>query len=122
MDYIFPQGHCPQHGPLLSVNGVPRCVRCDANEANKGRVALVNTLPDPGEGINSVGAVVGPVSSAVAVMQKQAVKATSTSISYESGLQDILSILAGIPMPSSMKRYKLLMSVKQKIETALLED
>lgn len=111
-DGIYPMGACPKHGPLLSVNGKAQCIPCVA-DANKPALVLVNGAEDPG----------------AEFFQKGAGKAQHTALpqtlaaqpSYDEGLQEILGILSRIPMPASMKQYKLLMSVKQKIESALQE-
>lgn len=117
----FPLGVCPTHGPKLSVNGVPTCIKCQADEANKDRVLVINDAQDPGAVFFEKGVTNVPKPSSVAVLQKPVAKTVLPGIGYETGLQQILGILAVIPMPSSMKQYKLLMSVKQKIESALQE-
>jgi|WetSurMetagenome_2_1015567.scaffolds.fasta_scaffold1614589_1 hypothetical protein len=117
----FPLGICEKHGPKLTVNGVPKCIRCEADIANAGRVLVVNDVKDPGvEAFNEKGQVI-KAAQTIDHTVKQTVKSTGTQYTLESGLNEILSILSVIPMPSSMKQYKLLMSVKQKIESALQE-
>lgn len=120
----FPLGTCPTHGPKLAVNGVPTCIRCKAQEDNAGRVMLVSKVEDPGEeyfkGGKAQALAIGSGGKVVAVQPKLR-ETTPASYTLETGLQEILSILAVIPMPTSMKQYKLLMSVKQKIESALQE-
>ncbi len=121
-DVTFPQGICPQHGPLLSVNGEVKCIKCEAIETNKGRVSVVNTTPDPKGALSIDGKIVKGIKVGTdTVLTKTDVKAVQIPYTLESGLKEILSILSYIPMPKSMKQYKLLMAVKQKIEAALLE-
>jgi hypothetical protein len=118
----FPLGMCPTHGPKLAVNGVPTCIKCQADEANKDRVLVVNEGKDPGpDAFGSNGQLLKAGTPPSDRIMKPVVKVVGTPHTYEGGLQEILTILSCIPMPSSMKQYKLLMSVKQKIESALQE-
>ena len=119
----YPLGICQIHGPKLAVNGVPTCIKCQAKQDNADRVLVVSTTEDPGEEYFNGGKAVPQVAQeGVKVAAKvQTLKGQSHAHTLESGLQEILSILAVIPMPSSMKQYKLLMAVKQKIESALQE-
>jgi hypothetical protein len=114
----YPLGMCESHGPKLAVNGVPTCIKCKAKEDNANRVMVVSKVQDPGEEYFKS----GKVNPQVAVAQsKVAVVTQSAGYTLESGLQEILNVLAQIPMPSSMKQYKLLLHVKQKIEAAIQE-
>jgi hypothetical protein len=118
----FPLGVCEKHGPKLTVNGVPKCIKCEADITNAGRVLVVNDVQDPGpEAFNSSGHVIKSGVPPIDKIVKPIVKSIGTTHTLESGLTEILSILSSIPMPTSMKQYKLLMSVKQKIESALQE-
>lgn len=115
----YPLGVCATHGPKLAVNGVPVCIKCKAKEDNADRVMVVSSVQDPGEDYFKS----GKVNPQVVAAQPKAVvsQAKTTGYTLESGLQEILNVLAQIPMPSSMKQYKLLLHVKQKIESAIQE-
>jgi len=115
----YPLGVCELHGPKLSVNGVTTCIKCKAKEDNANRVMIVSKVEDPGEEYFKSGK--ANPQAKVEVFQTKARETSPASYTLETGLQEILSILAIIPMPTSMKQYKLLMSVKQKIESALQE-
>lgn len=124
----YPLGICQVHGPKLAVNGVPTCIRCKANEDNAGRVMVINKLEDPGEEFfkggkaNIQSGTVGVPQDAKMAAPQMAIRQTRPAVyTLESGLQEILDILTYIPMPSSMKQYKLLLSIKQKIEQAQQE-
>lgn len=119
----YPLGICQLHGPKLAVNGIPTCIKCQAKEDNANRVLVVSKVEDPGEDYFKNGKVNPQMAQpGVADMAKKAIpqpqlqQTNQVAYSFEAGLQDILNILAHIPMPSSMKQYKLLLSIKQKIE------
>lgn len=120
-EMTFPLGVCPTHGPKLAVNGVPTCIKCKAKEDNAGRVLQMVQVEDPGEAYFKGQGLVGKAEAPKPVVSTKTTQETSAVYDMQTGLQDILNILARIPMPTSMKQYKLLMNVKQKIETALQE-
>lgn len=118
----YPLGVCQVHGPKLAVNGIPTCIKCKAKEDNAGRVLVINKVEDPGEDyfkngkVNPQVIVADPQKGATSQMT---IRQTRPAVfTLESGLQEILDILTVIPMPTSMKQYKLLLSIKQKIQQA----
>lgn len=117
----YPLGVCQLHGPKLSVNGVTTCIKCKAKEDNANRVMLVSKVEDPGEDYFKGGKANPQAEAKVVAFQPKSRETSPANYTLETGLQEILSILSIIPMPSSMKQYKLLMTVKQKIESALQE-
>jgi hypothetical protein len=123
----YPLGVCANHGPKLAVNGVPTCIKCKAKEDNAGRVMVINKVEDPGEDyfkngkVNPQVAQEGVGLAKLAAPQMQIRQTRPAVYTLQSGLQEILDILTYIPMPSSMKQYKLLLSIKQKIEQAQQE-
>ena len=124
----YPLGVCATHGPKLAVNGIPTCIKCKAKEDNVGRVMRIQNMPDPGEEYFKGGKVApqaipeGRVSEAKMAAPQIAIRQTRPAVyTLESGLQEILDILTYIPMPSSMKQYKLLLSIKEKIQAAQQE-
>ena len=106
----YPMGVCSKHGPLLSVNGKAQCIPCVA-DANRPKEILINDVEDPG----------AEKLAELARKSTAKVQAPSSVYDMQAGLQDILNTLSRIPMPTSMKQYKLLMKVKQLIESALQE-
>lgn len=116
----YPLGVCPQHGPKLAVNGTPTCIKCKAKEDNANRTLVVSTVEDPGEAYFNKGGAGAPA--AAKSVESKAKALPEHSMTMSEGLNEILGILSRIPMPSSMKQYKLLMNVKQKIESALQEE
>lgn len=120
----YPLGVCQIHGPKLAVNGIPTCIKCKAKEDNAGRVMRIQNMPDPGEEYfkggkaNPQAAQEGAKVAAPQIAIRQTRPAVYT---LESGLQEILDILTYIPMPSSMKQYKLLLGIKEKIQQAQQE-
>lgn len=120
----YPLGVCHIHGPKLAVNGIPTCIKCKANEDNAGRVMVIQKVEDPGEAyFNKDKTLVQDGTAAgVAKMAVPQIRQTRPAVyTLESGLQEILDILTYIPMPSSMKQYKLLSGIRQKIEQAQQE-
>lgn len=120
----YPLGICEIHGPKLAVNGIPTCIKCQAKADNANRTMIVSKVEDPGEEYFKNGKVETQVTQPNVVKSQVALSSDmmpKTAYTLESGLQEILAILAVIPMPSSMKQYKLLMAVKHKIESALQE-
>ena len=120
----YPLGVCQTHGPKLAINGLPTCIKCKAKEDNANRVMLISKTEDPGEDYfkgQGTTAKVAVEGQKVAASQPVARKGMQHAYTLESGLQEILDILAYIPMPTSMKQYKLLLSIKQKIQQAQQE-
>ena len=120
------------HGPKMSVNGEPVCLKCksDAERARRTTM-LVNTAKDPGhDGMKRivpdgeatiVEVKVGepaqhvPVHLAPSVMQAPATNGNER-------LQIIRAAIHGLPMPKSMAQYKRFLKIQQLIDQCISEE
>lgn len=118
----FPNGICDRHGPKLSVNGIPCCVKCVA-EAERAQRAPgpVVTVEDPGH--DAMERIVPDGKHAPrpgSVVSNGSVAQAAPSVAHQLGA--ICAAIYGLPMPKSLKQYKRFQKIQALIAQALQEE
>jgi len=115
----FPNGICNRHGAKIAVNGIPTCIKCqaDAERANRPAGPTV-TVEDPGhEAMSDIKVVPQPTAvSAPAVVAKK-----GQALTMNEGLNLIKDLLTKLPMPSNMKQFKTIKKIDELVAKALSE-
>ena len=117
----YPNGVCAKHGPRLTVNGIPQCVKCiaDAERAQRPPRPVV-TVEDPGHDAMAHIAPGGkPTTALVANSGQQPVSKVQI---VPSGLNAIRQAIYNLPMPKSLKQYKRFQKIQQLIDQAVEDE
>lgn len=120
----FPNGVCPKHGPRLSVNNVPQCLRCnaEAERAAKGPGPVVN-VEDPGHAaMGSIPGGASPVNLTRPGVVTPKVTVTEGIPVNKVSLLEIREAIYRLPMPKSLKQYKRFQKIQQLIEQAVEDE
>ena len=113
MQSAWISGECSIHGPMISVEGQNRCLKCERKAEKRLNPPTAVPVEDPGhEAMMRIAAVPNaPVAAlrAVASVPVQVVKRQT--------IEDAVAILRSLPMPSDIQRFKLLNKVIKQLES-----
>lgn len=118
----FPNGVCPKHGPRLSINGVPQCVKCNAEaERMEKGPGPVNKAEDPGHA-----AMKAIVPDSKHAAQPGVVESPKNRLAVGIGkpntLEEIREAIYRLPMPKSLKQYKRFQKIQQLIDQVVEDE
>ena len=113
MEPTWLSGECNVHGPMISVEGQNRCLKCERAAEKAANPPVAVPVIDPGHEMMARLAA-NPLA---AVRERPPVTVIQPQLVRGNTVDDALAILRSLPMPADIKQFKTIAKVIKQLET-----